>query len=145
VLPKTEARPLDANTGSVPEGIDVDHPDGGVNVLLEKLNEPPLGVLGVVVDLLKIDSTAVDVPLVPSTPFTPLRTSSCGLDHVRDESVPVGPDTLAVVVDTYTGSDPDGIVTDQPVGAVAELLVKSYDPPVGVLGEVVDLLNMLNW
>ena len=67
-----DAIPVDTYTGSVPVGIDVDHPVGAVSATVLKLKLPPVGVEGAFEALLNTLSKATLLPSVPSIPLTPL-------------------------------------------------------------------------
>jgi hypothetical protein len=81
---------------------------------------------------------------LPSPPSVPFSTNTSGCDHVRLLSVPVVPCTLAVALDMYKGSEPEGGVVDQPEGGVRVVVLKLNDPPVGVAGVEEALLYTLS-
>ena len=77
-------------------------------------------------------------------PGAPFWANIIGVVHVNDESVPLDPSIDAVDDETYIGSDPRGIFSVQPpLGADNDRLVKSYEPPVGVVGAE-ELLMYIN-
>jgi hypothetical protein len=133
---------VDNHAGSEPVGISKYQPDGGVRVLLVKLNEPPVGVEGCVADRLKINPSKTDLPVVPSSPSIPslpFWKASSGVPQVILESVPDCPTTEAIPILIYTGLVPEGTLADHPVGATSDCVPNVKLPPEGVLGVLVAL------